>query len=33
MSRDEVRRIVRDATLWGWRNGWIQRYTQGLTRV
>ncbi|MFL5349926.1 MAG: phytoene/squalene synthase family protein [Hyalangium sp.] len=32
ISRDEVRRIIRDTTLWGWRNGWIQRYAQQLAR-
>ncbi|HLA08368.1 MAG TPA: squalene/phytoene synthase family protein, partial [Anaerolineales bacterium] len=27
MTREEVRRIVKDATLWGWSNVWIDRYS------
>jgi len=30
MTREEVRRIVKDATLWGWSNVWIDRYSQKL---
>jgi farnesyl-diphosphate farnesyltransferase len=33
ISRDEVRRIVRDSTLFGWSNGWIERYSQSLRAV
>jgi len=27
----EVKRIVRDATLWGWSNAWLDRYSRRLT--
>jgi farnesyl-diphosphate farnesyltransferase len=33
ISREEVRRIIRDTTLWGWSNGWIQHYAQRLART
>ncbi|HLL53933.1 MAG TPA: squalene/phytoene synthase family protein [Myxococcaceae bacterium] len=33
ISRDEVRRIVRDSTLFGWSNGWIERYARALRVV
>jgi farnesyl-diphosphate farnesyltransferase len=26
ISRDEVRRIVRDSTIWGWSNAWVDSY-------
>jgi farnesyl-diphosphate farnesyltransferase len=31
MTRAEVKRIVRDATLWGWSNAWLDRYSRRLT--
>jgi len=31
MTRAEVKRIVRDATLWGWSNAWLDRYSRKLT--
>lgn len=33
MSREEVKRIVRDATLWGWSNRWLDRYSRELNVV
>jgi len=33
ITRDEVRRIVRDSTLWGWSNGWLDRYARRLRLV
>lgn len=33
MTRDEVKRIVKDATLWGWSNMWLDSYYQKLTVV
>ena len=33
MTRDEVKRIVKDATLWGWSNLWLDNYYQKLTVV
>jgi farnesyl-diphosphate farnesyltransferase len=31
MGRDQVRRIVRDTTLFGWSNHWLNRYYTGLS--
>ncbi len=31
ISREEVKRIVRDSTLWGWSNMWLDRYYQQLS--
>jgi farnesyl-diphosphate farnesyltransferase len=33
MSRDEVRRIVRDSTIWGWSNAWVDSYIHRLEVV
>ena len=33
MSREEVKRIVKDATLWGWSNLWLDSYYQKLAVV
>jgi farnesyl-diphosphate farnesyltransferase len=33
MTRDEVKRIVKDATLWGWSNLWLDHYYQKLNVV
>lgn len=33
ISREEVRRIVQDATVWGWSNLWLDRYYQRLSVV
>ena len=33
ITRDEVKRIVKDATLWGWSNMWLDSYYQKLTVV
>ncbi len=33
MSREEVRRIVRDTTLWGWSNRWLSEYAKNLQAV
>jgi len=33
ITRDEVKRIVRDATLWGWSNRWLDSYYQKLNIV
>ena len=33
MTRDEVKQIVKDATLWGWSNLWLDNYYQKLTVV
>jgi hypothetical protein len=30
ITREEVKRIVKDATLWGWSNRWLDRYSQKL---
>jgi hypothetical protein len=30
MTRDEVKKIVMDSTLWGWSNLWLDRYYQEL---
>lgn len=30
ITREEVKRIVRDATLWGWSNAWLDRYSRKL---
>jgi farnesyl-diphosphate farnesyltransferase len=30
ISREEVKRIVRDSTLWGWSNSWVESYIQRL---
>src|SRR5512134_2415336 len=30
ITREEVKRIVRDATLWGWSNAWLDRYSKKL---
>jgi farnesyl-diphosphate farnesyltransferase len=30
MSREEVKRIVRDSTLWGWSNSWVDSYIRRL---
>jgi farnesyl-diphosphate farnesyltransferase len=30
ITREEVKRIVRDATLWGWSNAWLDRYSEKL---
>jgi len=31
ISREEVRRIVQDATVWGWSNRWLDQYCQKLS--
>jgi len=33
ITREEVKRIVRDATLWGWSNMWLDSYYQKLNIV
>ena len=33
ITREEVKRIVQDATLWGWSNVWLDRYYQKLNIV
>jgi farnesyl-diphosphate farnesyltransferase len=33
MSREEVQRIVRDTTLWGWSNRWLSKYAKNLQAV
>jgi len=33
ITREEVKRIVMDATLWGWSNMWLDRYYQKLNVV
>jgi len=33
ISRDEVRRIVRDSTIWGWSNVWVDGYIRRLEVV
>jgi hypothetical protein len=33
MSREEVKRIVMQATLWGWSNSWLDSYYQELNVV
>jgi hypothetical protein len=33
ITREEVKRIVQDATLWGWSNMWLDRYYQKLNIV
>jgi farnesyl-diphosphate farnesyltransferase len=33
MTRDEVKKIVLDSTLWGWSNLWLDRYYQELNAV
>jgi len=33
ITREEVKRIVKDATLWGWSNLWLDSYYQKLTTV
>ncbi|HQV94138.1 MAG TPA: squalene/phytoene synthase family protein [Anaerolineales bacterium] len=33
MTREEVKRIVRDATLWGWSNRWLDSYSRELNVV
>lgn len=33
ISRQEVQRIVRDSTLWGWSNAWVDHYCRQLSRV
>jgi len=33
MSREEVKQIVKDATMWGWSNTWLDRYYQKLNVV
>ena len=33
MSRDEVRRIVKDSTIWGWSNAWVDSYIHRLEAV
>ena len=33
ISREEVKRIVMDATLWGWSNSWLDSYYQKLNIV
>lgn len=30
MSREEVKRIVRDSTMWGWSNSWVDSYIRRL---
>jgi len=30
ITREDVKRIVRDATLWGWSNAWLDRYSRKL---
>ena len=33
ITREEVKRIVQDATLWGWSNAWLDRYYRKLNIV
>ena len=33
ITREEVKRIVKDATLWGWSNMWLDRYSEKLNVV
>jgi len=33
ITREEVKRIVQDATLWGWSNRWLDRYSRELNVV
>ena len=33
ITRDEVKKIVMDSTLWGWSNRWLDRYYQELNTV
>ena len=33
ITREEVKQIVMDATLWGWSNLWLDRYYQKLNVV
>jgi hypothetical protein len=33
ITREEVKRIVMDATLWGWSNSWLDSYYQKLNIV
>ncbi len=33
ITRDEVKKIVLDSTLWGWSNLWLERYYQELNAV
>ena len=33
ITREEVKRIVIDATLWGWSNSWLDSYYQKLNSV
>ena len=33
ITREEVARIVRDSTLWGWSNTWLDHYYQQLSIV
>jgi len=33
ITREEVKRIVRDATLWGWSNWWLDSYSEKLNVV
>jgi phytoene/squalene synthetase len=33
ITREEVRQIVKDATLWGWSNMWLDNYYQKLNVV
>ena len=33
ITREEVKRIVQDATLWGWSNVWLDRYSEKLNVV
>ncbi len=32
IGRDEVKRIARDTSVWGWSNGWLERYSAKLGR-
>ena len=33
ITRDEVRKIVLDSTIWGWSNTWLDRYYEELSVV
>jgi hypothetical protein len=33
MTREEVRQIVKDATMWGWSNIWLDNYYRKLNVV
>lgn len=33
ITRQEIRQIIRDSTLWGWSNAWLDSYCDKLSRV